>query len=292
MIGRIGIIGGSGLGEALGALGSGQAHDVDTPFGKPSAPIVTTDVDGIPVALLPRHGLGHVHSPSKVPFRANIFALKSLGVTHILASAAVGSLREEIAPKDLTLVDQIIDKTHKRDHTFFDDLAVHAELAQPFCPGIRGALLETSPGVKAKVHRSGTLVVMEGPAFSTRAESELHRQWGAHLIGMTLMPEAKLAREAEICYAAVCLATDYDCWRPAHAEVGKLELLREIVGNLKEATANALDLIRRTLPVVARGGLVPCACQSTLELGIWTDKARISPATRERLRPILGKYLG
>src|SRR3990167_3317352 len=194
---RIGIIGGSGLGQALGQLTHGQEHWLDTPFGKPSGAIVTGELGGVPVALLARHGAGHVHSPTQVPYRANIFGLKTLGVTHLLCSTAVGSLREEIAPRDLVVPDQLIDKTFRRATTFFDEFAVHAELANPFCSKLRGILLESAKGTKAKVHDGATLVVMEGPQFSTRAESELHRSWGAHLIGMTAMPEAKLAREAE-----------------------------------------------------------------------------------------------
>ncbi len=293
MVGRIGIIGGSGLGKALGTLGSGQEHQVNTPFGAPSGPIVTTEVDGVPVALLARHGPGHIHSPSMVPFRANLYALKSLGVTHVLASAACGSLREEIAPRDLVIVDQLIDKTFRRAGTFFEDVVVHAELANPFCPAVREKLLEAAPKTagEGQVHRAGTLVVMEGPQFSTRAESELHRSWGAQLIGMTLMPEAKLAREAELCYAAVTLATDYDCWRPAHEDVSKLELLKEIISHLEAATARALSLIRAALPMIASEKLVPCGCQSALELGLWTDKAKIPETTRTRLQLLLGKYL-
>ena len=204
----IGIIGGTGLGETLGAMGAGQGHTIDTPFGMPSGPIITTEIDGVPVALLSRHGPGHLLAPSSVPFRANIYALKTLGVTHILASAAVGSLRDKIAPRDLVLPDQVIDKTYCRPGSFFDGLAVHIEMANPFCPTLRSLLGRVGAGMPLKLHAVGTYVCMEGPQFSTRAESEMHRAWGADLIGMTLLPEAKLAREAEICYAAVALVTD------------------------------------------------------------------------------------
>ncbi|MBS2030432.1 MAG: S-methyl-5'-thioadenosine phosphorylase [Deltaproteobacteria bacterium] len=288
----VGIIGGSGLGQALGALGSGETHDVDTPFGKPSQPIVVTEVEGVRIALLARHGQGHRHSPTFVPYRANIFAMKKLGVTHVLASAASGSLKEEIAPRDLVVVDQAIDKTFRRPNTFFDELAVHTELASPFCPTLRGLMLAAAPKVKAKVHTQGTYVCMEGPGFSTRAESELHRSWGAELIGMTLLPEAKLAREAELCYAAVGLATDYDCWRPPEHEVDKLKLLEEIIGNLKSATANALELLRATLPAVGQLQPGTCACASALAQAIWTDKNAISPEVKSKLAPIIGKYVG
>ena len=286
---RVGIIGGSGLGQALGQLTHGQEHALETPFGRPSAPVVTGELDGVPVALLARHGAGHVHSPTQVPYRANLFALKSLGVTHLLCSTAVGSLREEIAPRDLVVPDQLIDKTFRRATTFFDEFAVHAELANPFCGKLRSILLESARGTKAKVHDGATLVVMEGPQFSTRAESELHRSWGAHLIGMTAMPEAKLAREAELCTAYLSLPTDYDCWRPHPTTLDSHELLKEIIGNLEAATALALETLRTAVKLVAERCTGDCACQSALSLGVWTDKAKISPHTRERLKPLIGR---
>jgi len=287
----LGIIGGSGLEHAMGALGRTRSHDVDTAFGKPSAPVITTEVDGVPLALLKRHGDGHVFSPSTVPYRANILALKQLGVTRILATGAVGSLREEIAPRSLVIPDQVIDKTFRRAGTFFDDLAVHVELASPFCPSLRELLARASASSPTRVQQGGTYVCMEGPQFSTRAESELHRSWGASLIGMTVMPEARLAREAEICYALVALPTDYDCWRPHPHALDQFELLEEIIGNLKAASANALELIRAALPHVSALGNLGCPCQSALELAIWSDRDLIPASARERLRPILGKYL-
>jgi 5'-methylthioadenosine phosphorylase len=287
----IGIIGGTGLGESLGALGAGQSHNIDTPFGPTSGPIITAQIAGVPCALLSRHGEGHVLGPSSVPFRANIFALKQLGVSHILASAAVGSLREQIAPRDLVLPDQVIDKTFCRPNSFFDGLAAHVEMATPFCPTLRSLLSKLGEGLPVKVHSRGTYVCMEGPQFSTRAESEMHRAWGGDLIGMTLMPEAKLAREAEMCYAAVALATDYDCWRKRASDEDKLQLLEEIIGNVKAATQNALALIGRAIPHVAAQAAQPCECQSALKLGIWTDHRYISQDTRTRLAPIIGKYV-
>jgi 5'-methylthioadenosine phosphorylase len=287
----IGIIGGTGLGESLGALGAGQSHNIDTPFGPTSGPIITAQIAGVPCALLSRHGEGHVLGPSSVPFRANIFALKQLGVSHILASAAVGSLREQIAPRDLVLPDQVIDKTFCRPNSFFDGLAAHVEMATPFCPTLRSLLSKLGEGLPVKVHSRGTYVCMEGPQFSTRAESEMHRAWGGDLIGMTLMPEAKLAREAEMCYAAVALATDYDCWRKRASDEDKLQLLEEIIGNVKAATQNALALIGRAIPHVAAQAAQPCDCQSALKLGIWTDHRYISQDTRTRLAPIIGKYV-
>jgi len=286
----VGVIGGTGLGESLGTLGGGETREVDTPFGRPSGPIALGEVGGVRVALLARHGDGHLHNPSTVPYRANVWALKSLGVTHILASGAVGSLREEIVPRTLVVPDQVIDRTFRRPGTFFEDLAVHVELAAPFCPTLRNVLVKAGTGLPARVHQGGTYVCMEGPQFSTRAESELHRSWGASLIGMTAMPEAKLAREAEICYALLALPTDYDCWKPHPATLDQAKLLEEILGNVKAATQNAVELIRRAIPQVAQIDK-PCACQSALALAIWSEKGKIPPLVRDRLGLLLGKYL-
>ncbi|MHB8874951.1 MAG: S-methyl-5'-thioadenosine phosphorylase [Myxococcaceae bacterium] len=286
----VGIIGGSGLGEALGAIGAGEAVEVDTPFGPPSGKVVVTQVDGVKVALLARHGTGHIHNPSKVPYRANVYAMKKLGVTHLLASCAVGSLREEIAPRHLVIPDQVIDKTFRRPGTFFEEFAAHAEFASPFCPTLRGLLLEAGKGSKTPLHSKATLVCMEGPQFSTRAESEQHRSWGADLIGMTVMPEAKLAREAELCYGLVALPTDYDCWRPHPEGLSQMELLKEILGNLKAAATLGIELIRKVLPAVKAQAGKPCACQSALALGIWTDKAYIPTREWRRLDALLSKY--
>ncbi len=287
----LGVIGGTGLGEALGGLGGGTVQDLDTPFGRPAAPITVTELNGLEVALLSRHGEGHLFNPSQVPYRANIFALKSLGVTHILASGAVGSLREDIAPRSLVIPDQVIDKTYRRRGTFFEDLAVHVELGSPFCPGLRNLLVKSSTGLPTRVHQGGTYVCMEGPQFSTRAESELHRAWGATLIGMTAMPEAKLAREAEICYALVALPTDYDCWRPHPSNVDQAKLLEEILSNVKVATQNAIELVKRAVPGVPALAEKACPCQSALQLGIWSDRAKIPEETKKKLWPLLGKYL-
>ncbi|MBI3184074.1 MAG: S-methyl-5'-thioadenosine phosphorylase [Myxococcales bacterium] len=285
----VGVIGGSGLGEALGTIGRGEALEVDTPFGKPSGPVVLTEVAGVRTALLARHGDGHRFNPSSVPYRANIYALKKLGVTHVLASAAVGSLREEIAPRHLVIPDQVIDRTFRRPSTFFDELAVHVEFASPFCPGLRALLVEQGRASATTVHSTGTYVCMEGPQFSTRAESELHRAWGAHLIGMTVMPEAKLAREAELCYAMVALPTDYDCWRPHPDGLDQVQLLKEIIGNLKAATEQGLDLIRRTVAVI-RDRTRDCSCQTALAHAIWSDKAKVPAEVKKRLEAVAGKY--
>jgi 5'-methylthioadenosine phosphorylase len=287
------IIGGSGLGDALGAQTQGRSHSIDTPFGPTSAPIITTRIDGVDIAFLSRHGPGHTIGPSWIPYRANIFALKKLGVTHIIASGATGSLREDIHPGELVVPDQVIDKTFRRDATFFDaGMAAHVEFAEPFCPELRKILLDIAHEAKTKVHERGTYVCMEGPQFSTVAESRMHRAWGGDLIGMTCMPEAKLAREAEICYALVALPTDYDCWKPHEPGKTKQALLAEIIGNMSRATDRAIDLIRAAIARMGREAPADCPCQHVLELAIWSDKAKVDRAAVNRLGPIVGKYFG
>ena len=289
---KVGIIGGSGLGDALCGEGEGAARVVHTPFGSPSGAIIETRWGGCDIALLNRHGEGHAIPPSAVPFRANIYALKAIGCTHVIASGAVGSLREEIAPKHLVIPDQVIDKTYRRAGTFFDaGLAVHAEFAAPFCPVLREHLLRCAEEVKTTVHAGGTYVCMDGPAFSTQAESDMHRQWGGDLIGMTAMPEARLAREAELSYALVCLPSDYDCWRPAPAQLDKHELLKEIIGNLTEATGNAIQLIKAAVNRFGEIADTPSPAHNALELAIWTDRAHIAPPVRRRLGVLLERYL-
>jgi 5'-methylthioadenosine phosphorylase len=288
---KVGIIGGSGLGEEIVKQGEGQAREVDTPFGPPSGPLVVGDWEDVPVVFLSRHGPGHRLSPSVVPYRANIFALKALGVTHIIASGAVGSLREDYAPRDLAAPDQVIDKTFRRASTFFDEgMAVHIELADPFCESMRQVLLAAAEEADFNVHVGGTYVCMEGPQFSTVAESRMHQQWGGDLIGMTCMPEAKLAREAEICYALVALVTDYDCWRPHDHTQDRQDLLAEIIGNMQEATANALALIRAALRRLREAPPAACPHRSALELAIWSDKSRIERSAIDRLGPLVERY--
>jgi 5'-methylthioadenosine phosphorylase len=226
-----------------------------------------------------------------VPYRANIFALKQLGVTHILASGAVGSLCEKMAPRELVIVDQVIDKTFRRASTFFESgIAVHTELSAPFCPVLRERLLAQQAAVNVRVHDGGTYVCMEGPQFSSRAESHMHQGWGGHLIGMTCLPEAKLAREAEIAYALVALVTDYDSWRPHDPSLDQAALLAEIISHLHEATANAIALIRATVESLSKVPPGPSPAHDALRLAIWSDKTRVDPALIERLRPILGRY--
>lgn len=287
----IGIIGGTGLGDVLLKEAGGEAVEVDTPFGQPSCPPIVANWEGVDVAFLSRHGLGHCFNPTNVPYRANILALKQLGVKAIIASGATGSLREEIKPTDLVICDQVIDKTLHRTSTFFDEgVVAHVELADPFCPWLRSVLVQAGQNVDTTVHESGTYVCMEGPQFSTRAESHLHRAWGAQLIGMTCMPEAKLAREAELCYALVALPTDYDCWRPADPNKGADELLKEILGNLSRVSQNALMLIREALKLMDNT-VPPCHCQEALKSALWTDKTKIDSATRKRLEPLLRRHL-
>lgn len=298
---KVGLIGGSGLGAALASETAGVRHDLDTPFGKPSDAIIETAWDGVPVLFLSRHGPGHLLNPSQVNYRANLFALKQLGCTHLLASGAVGSLREEIKPRDLVVCDQIIDKTHRRAGTFFENAAVHVEMAEPFCPVLRQILNEAAShdaivSAGHAVHPRGTYVCMEGPAFSTRAESLMHRLWGGDLIGMTAMPEAKLAKEAEIPYALIALVTDYDCWRPhadAHGHaLDPFKLLNEIIGHLNEASANAVRLMKRAVAAIAAdpARLEACPARRALQLAIWSDKSRIDPSERQRLAPLWMKY--
>jgi len=289
---KVGIIGGSGLGDALCAQVKGSPADVSTPFGAPSNTIVETVWDGTPIAVLNRHGPGHLINPSMVNYRANVFALKALGCTHVIASGAVGSLREQFRPKDLVIPDQVIDKTCRRAGSFFDDFfAAHVEFASPFCPVLRKHLLGCAEAVDATVHDGGTYVCMEGPAFSTRAESEMHRAWGGDLIGMTCMPEAKLAREAEMAYALVALPSDYDCWKPAPAELDRHELLKEIIGNLTEATRNAVALIKAAVSRFGAIADMPSPAHSALEMAIWSNREMIPAKAKETLGPLVAKYL-
>ena len=334
---KIGLIGGSGLGAAVADSMLGTRHDVPTPFGPASDAIVETEWSGVPVCFLSRHGPGHLLNPSQINYRANIFALKQLGCTHILASGAVGSLREEIKPRDLVVLDQVIDKTHRRVGTFFDTAAVHVEFAEPFCPVLRQMVMEAAgresgvtsqesagrdhesgvgsqeSGIRGQgsssltpdcgppppghaVHPRGTYVCMEGPAFSTKAESFMHRLWGGDVIGMTAMPEAKLAREAEISYAMIALVTDYDCWKP-HAQAATevadpFKLLNEIIAHLGDATRNAIALMKRTVELISTcpQQIADCPAHHALRLGIWSDKGKIDSEEKQRLAPLWMKY--
>jgi 5'-methylthioadenosine phosphorylase len=286
MIERIGLVGGTGLGDVLQQqLENVSEVAMDTPFGPPSGKILTGTFVGRNIAFINRHGTGHKFNPSTVPYAANIFALKKLGVNTVIASGAVGSLKKGIRPKDIAIVSQVIDKTFKRQNTFFENIAaVHCELAHPYCSRLQNALLNASDRVKIKVHSQASYVCMEGPQFSTRAESLMHRKWGAELIGMTAMPEAKLAREAQMCFALVALVSDYDCWQEPDEKKDAQTLLQEIIGNLNEATANAIELIKAVL----KSGQVlcddNCPCRKSLKLAVWTKPEQIDPKYSEILK--------
>lgn len=288
----IGVIGGTGLGETLFGVSGGRTVDLDTPYGKPSSPLRVVQWHGTDVALLARHGDGHTFNPTNVPYRANIYALKAIGVTHVLASGAVGSLREHIKPRELVIVDQVIDKTTARPSTFFDEgLAVHVEFAAPFCPDLRELLLSVAGRVETTVHGRGTYVCMEGPAFSSVAESHMHRAWGGDVIGMTALPEAKLAREAELSYALVALVTDFDCWRPQAPGRSRHAVLQEIIGHLKAATLNAMTLMRAAIEAYAIHPPGPSPIHTGLDLAVWTDRRQVSPEVAARYGVLLERYL-
>ena len=291
---KIALIGGTGLGDAVVAEApeAATAHDVRTPFGPPSGRVIETTWGGRPVLVLARHGAGHLLHPGRVNSRANVFALKALGATHVLASGAVGSLRQDIEPRHLAVPDQFIDKTHGRDKTFYDAAAVHVEFSEPLCPVMRRVLLDAGGEAGTTVHDGGCYVCMEGPAFGTRAESLMHRLWGGDLIGMTALPEARLAREAELPYALLALVTDYDAWREPGPPRDRRALLAEITGNLEAATAAGMRLLRRAVELAGdrEAELMAAPARSALELAIWSDKARVPRAEVERLAPLWGRH--
>ena len=283
---EIAIIGGSGLYEIQG-FAETAVLDVDTPYGKPSDLITVGELLDVPVAFLPRHGRGHRVSPTELPFRANIYALKTLGVKRIVSVSAVGSLRDELQPQHLVIPDQLIDRTRGlRPSTFFEDgVVAHISFAEPFCPQVSRALVEGGKGQGIPTHEGATMVVMEGPAFSTKAESNMYRAWGGDLIGMTALPEAKLAREAEICYATMAWVTDYDCWHPDHDAVTVEMVIENLVANV----ANSRIILRHIMPTLAALG--PCECQTALTNAIITDRDVIPAEVRRRLYPIAGARL-
>lgn len=281
----IAVIGGSGLYD-LDTLENVQEHAVETPFGRPSDPIVEGTLAGRRMLFLARHGRGHRFLPSEVNYRANIFALKSLGADQVVSISAVGSMREEIVPGDLVVVTQMIDRTKGRPSTFFGEGIVgHVELADPVCGDLAETLFNAASTLDVKVHQGKTLMVMEGPAFSTRAESHMHRQLGVDVIGMTAMPEAKLAREAELCYATLALATDYDCWHETEEDVTVDAVVRVIQKNAANARKVVSELAR-TAPS-DRG----CKCKTALEYAVITDRNVIPQNTAEKMKPIFGRVL-
>jgi 5'-methylthioadenosine phosphorylase len=280
----IGIIGGSGLYQMAG-LTEAREIDVDTPFGKPSDNFIVGKIEGKRVAFLARHGRGHRILPSELNFRANIFAMKTLGVEKIISASAVGSLREEHRPLDIVLPDQFFDRTRGRISTFFGEgLVVHVSFAHPVCPHLGDQLMEASAQSGVPVKRGGTYLCMEGPAFSTVAESNVYRSWGMDIIGMTNLQEAKLAREAEICYATVALVTDYDCWHPHHDAV----TVDQVIAVLNQNSENGQKLIRATVQVL--DDQRPCKCGSALKSAILTEKAKVPAEIKEKLAPLIGKY--
>src|SRR2546427_2388220 len=281
----LGVLGGSGLYDLPGLEGV-ERLAVDTPFGEPSDELMIGRLGDTRLIFLPRHGRGHRLLPTEINFRANIFALKRLGVEWILAVSAVGSLREEIAPGHVVVPDQFIDRTTQRPSTFFGKGIVgHVSLADPFCKDLAAKLANAATQEGAKVHARGTYLCMEGPQFSTRGESPLYRGWGATVIGMTNIQEAKLAREAEICFATLALSTDYDCWNEA---VGNVEI-EQVLKVLQQNVELAQRTIRRV--VTALSDARSCGCESSLKDAIITERTRIPKNVRANLKPIIGKYL-
>jgi 5'-methylthioadenosine phosphorylase len=285
MVCEIGIIGGSGLYDMEG-LTDRREVTLDTPFGQPSGPYVTAALRGRRVAFLARHGAGHRILPGELNFRANIFGFKRLGVERILSASAVGSLREDYKPLDIVVPDQFFDRTRGRISTFFGGgLVAHVGFAHPVCGELAGVAVASAKAAGATVHGSGTYVCMEGPAFSTLAESKAYRAWGFDIIGMTNLQEAKLAREAEICYTTIALVTDYDCWHPGHDSV----TVEMIIANLVENASTAQKIIAEAVGRMpaARG----CRCGRALEHAIITRPEHVPAAVRQALAPIIGKYL-
>ncbi|MEO1274825.1 MAG: S-methyl-5'-thioadenosine phosphorylase [Pseudomonadota bacterium] len=288
---KIGIIGGSGLYQIEGLEGA-EWVPVESPWGQPSDAVLTGTLGGVGLAFLPRHGRGHRVSPTDIEYRANIDALKRLGCTDVLSFSACGSFREEMAPGDFVIVDQFIDRTFAREKSFFGKGCVaHVSLAEPVCPRLGDALAATAgaEGVP-KIHRGGTYLAMEGPQFSTLAESRLYREvWGCDVIGMTNMPEAKLAREAELCYATVAMVTDYDSWHPDHGEVDITSIIRTMHANV----AGAKAVLTAVLPALAdRPEVCPHGCDRALEYAIITAPEARDPALVARLDAVAGRVLG
>ena len=287
---KIGVIGGSGL-YAIEGLRDEDWVTVETPWGAPSDQILTGRLGDVEVAFLPRHGRGHRIDPTSIPYRANIDALKRLGVTDVISVSACGSFRDEMAPGDFVLVDQFIDRTVNRERSFFGAGCVaHVSLAEPTCARLRGALGRAAAAIGVKAHPRGTYLTMEGPQFSTLAESRMYREhWGADIIGMTNMPEAKLAREAELCYATIAMVTDYDSWHPDHGEVD----ITSILTVMHENVGHARSLVEQVVPMLA-GARAPCpqGCDRALEFAVMTAPEQRDPALLAKLDAVAGRVLG
>jgi len=285
----IGVIGGSGLYRMEGMTDIEEVR-VQTPFGDPSDAIAIGNVGGVSMAFLPRHGRGHRISPTEIPARANLWALKSLGVEYVISVSAVGSLREHIAPRDLVIPNQLFDRTKSRVNSFFEGgLVVHCTFAEPFCPTLSKLLYNSASALgDVKVHEGGTYVCMEGPLFSTKAESNAYRQWGMDIIGMTALPEAKLAREAELCYATIACATDYDCWHESEESV----TVEMVMNNLGANIANAQRILQSvTHAIPGDRSSATCGCASALATSIITDPASIPAEVKERYSLLIGRYM-
>jgi 5'-methylthioadenosine phosphorylase len=283
---QVGIVGGSGLYEMEGVTGAREIA-VETPFGPPSDSIVVGQLEGRSVAFLPRHGRGHRISPSEINFQANIFALKTLGVERILSVSAVGSLKEKYAPLHMVVPDQFVDRTFKRPSTFFGrGLVAHVAFARPFCAVLSRVLVSAGRAAGAAIHEGGTYICIEGPQFSTRAESELYRSWGMDIIGMTNIQEARLAREAEVCYATLAMVTDYDCWHPDHDAV----TVDQIIQNLTTNAAAARKVLRGVVQRLPEGPRA-CECASALSHALITPPELVPAEIKRELAPIVGKYL-
>lgn len=284
----LGIVGGSGLYQLEG-LRKVRRERVRSPFGEPSAEISIGELAGHPVAFLPRHGPGHRIAPAEINYRANVDALKRVGVTDLLSLSAVGSLRDDLPPGTFVLVDQFVDRTVRRENTFFEHgVVAHVSLADPVCRRLGDVLEAACRLLGVACRRGGTYVVVDGPQFSTRAESELYRQWGCHVIGMTNQPEARLAREAELCYASVAMVTDYDCWHPDHGHVTVPEILAVMAAN----AGRALDLVSRVIPALAsHPDLCPAGCDRALEAAVVTPPEARDAGVVARLDAVAGRVL-
>lgn len=285
---KVGIIGGSGL-YTMEGLTNVEEMTLNTPFGPPSNNIIVGELDGVPTAFLPRHGEGHHISPSELPTRANVWAMKSLGATHLLSVSAVGSLREDLAPRDVVVPDQILDRTKGvRPATFFGDgLVVHIAFAEPYCPELCSIIYDVAAELDlATIHKGGTMIVMEGPQFSTKAESNFYRQIGGDIIGMTALPEAKLAREAEMCYCTLAMITDYDCWHESEEAV----TVDMVVENLQANAEASRAILKAVIPRIAEADR-NCNCSQALKNAIMTSPDAIPLESKQILDLLIGKYL-
>lgn len=282
---KIGIVGGSGLYDLPG-LSNITETTLQTPFGQPSDAYIEGRLNGANLVFLPRHGKGHRFLPSEVNYQANIFGFKLLGVTHLISVTAVGSLKEEIAPQDIVIPDQLIDRTVQRKSTFFGNgVAGHIPFAEPFCPELSTLLYETGVACKAAIHKTGTFVTIEGPAFSTKAESKLYQAWGIDIIGMTTLQEAKLSREAEICYAAMAMVTDYDCWKEDERPV----TVDAVVEHMQQNSVMAKQIITDVIPRITADR--KCLCPESLQNAVMTDPSAMDPDTVKALSPLISKYI-